>query len=511
MRRTILSAAVVCLVVSLLLSLNPPGRAQAQKARADANLLLSVPHSEFFWWSPDGKTLAVAVMNTETETGGLLLYDAVSAKPRAEIKNEAPSSSAGVYFTPDGRTLIAHEGRVALYDAGDSRRLREFGQGTEPINLYRKIFVPVEEETRDYTGQTTTTLKQPSNEDELKELPTRYLSGRVVSPNGKSLLVRGREGAAQVYDLTTGRLQFTLERAPDAPPKKKERGSGEALGEFSPDGKLILTTHRNRKPRLWNAETGALVADLGPQSDRVIGARFSSDGKFVATSTFGDGVVKIWEAATGKLKHTIGSDKDRNYFAAWNPANNTFVTKTLKWEVNIWDAETGALVARLDNKAAKEKFDHNLTFVYSPDGKILVTEGRGLANFWSVVTLRKKVPIIAYLWDAATGKFIAPLRDTKKRRMVIKNEYEFFWSPAGDHLVTSGVAVQVWSRGGELLQGFDINAEGRASLSPDGKLLAFLSSDYGLGAAMADVAKLFIGKLPKLPTTQTHVWQIAKN
>ena len=225
MRRTVLPAAVVCLVVSLLLSLNPTGRAQAQKAAT--NLLLSIPDSQAFWWSPDGKTLAVSVLNVETKSGGLVLYDVALGKPRAEIKNMVTDAQAAGSFTPDGRTFILHTDRVRLYDAADGKLLREFGQGTEPIKLYRKIFVPVEKETRNSdTGEYSTTTEYPSDKEELQELPTRYLSDRVVSPDGKSLLVRAPEGKAQVYDLGTGELKFAFAMCPTKPPKLRTVLSG---------------------------------------------------------------------------------------------------------------------------------------------------------------------------------------------------------------------------------------------------------------------------------------------
>lgn len=515
MRRTLFTAAAACLLVSLLLWLNSTGLAQQPAAKP----LQAIPDSYSFWWAPDGKTLAVLVLNAEKKTGGIVLYDAASGKARAEMKDGGPSSFSGVglSFTPDGRALISHSDRVRLYDAADGRLLREFAPGTEPINYYRRIFTG--REISSYgpdTYQNDSYTEPPSDEDELMELPTRNLSDRVVSPDGKSLLVRAakKDGRAQVFDLGTGELKFTLEPLPDPGSKKKGEGYGEALGEFSPDGKLILTTHRNSTPRVWDAGTGKLVADLAPHTDRVMGASFSADGRLVATTSFNDGVVRIWEAATGKLLHAVGSKQDRNYFAAWNPAHNSFVTKTRKWEVNIWDAGTGKLLARLDEKAAKEKFDETLAFVYSPDGGLLLTQARNDHSFLANLGVKGgKRRTIAHLWDARTGAFVATLHDNKPRNPSNYRHDKFFWSPAGDTLITAGASIKVWSRRGELVRELEGNAVMRAGLSADGRLLAVMGDEV-FGNIWKDfgmVAKILVGKLPKFKAPETHVWQVEDN
>ncbi|HWS98749.1 MAG TPA: WD40 repeat domain-containing protein [Pyrinomonadaceae bacterium] len=515
MRRRIFSVTAAGLVVSLLVSLLPSGRAQATKVTT--KLLHSIPDSSSHRWSPDNRTLATA-----TQLAGgrnlIVLYDMASGKPRADVRDEgAGPLPASLSFTPDARALIVHTDRVRLYDASDGRLLRQFAEATQPITYYDRIFKPERKTTFDSdpgSGYESTYTDYPSDEEVLKELPTQYVEeSRGISPDGKSLLVRAAEGKAQVYDLGTGELRFTLEPVPDAGVKKGQKGYGDALGEFSPDGKLILTTHRNRTPRLWNAATGALVADLAPQPGVVIGARFSADGKFIATTSFDQGVVKIWDAATGKLRHTVGSDKDRNYFAAWSPASNSFVTKTRKWEVNIWDAETGALVARLDGKAVKEKFEDNLTFLYSPDGRLLLTKARHPGSFWGALGARGKPKLIAHLWDARTGALVASLRDNKARSPRDYRHDKFFWGPAGDFVITAGATVKIWDRRGALVEELEGNALTAASLSGDRKLLAVTNNplDFSLGTTLLLTARAVVGKLPTFEPPNTNVWRIENN
>ena len=458
-----------------------------------------------YWWSPDSKIFAVKYVG-KTSKVTVSLYDAATGKARAVIQVDGSPTENGVYFTPDGGALVIHTDRVRLYDMADGKLLREFAEGTAPINFYYKIFQGHTETSVDSDGKSYESYRPPSNKEELMELPTKYISDRIISPDGTSLLARAKEGKAQVYDLGTGVLKFTLE--PFITGGNKKDVARDALGEFSPDGRLIVTSHSNATPRLWSASTGDLIADLGSQSDTVFGVRFSHDGRFVATSSF-KGVVKVWDATTGKPLHTIGSKKEPIYFAAWNPTNNSFVAKSHNWKVSVWNAETGELVCALNEKAIKEEFDKNLTFVYSPDGKMLLTKARNVIGLRSMMPFGYKLRLIAHLWDAQTGSLIASLRDNKSRPAELYYDDNFFWGSAGDFLITTGASVKIWYRRGELMQELDANALTSAAISPDGKLLAIMDGrpdTFRSGLGM--VAKILVGKLTKFAPPKTYVWQL---
>src|SRR5215831_10039327 len=267
----------------------------AQSPKVTAKLVHTITDgASYYWWSPDSKILALKYVDNSYKVT-VSLYDAATGEARAVIQAEGLPTEKGVYFTPNSSALVIHTDRVRLYDTADGKLLREFAEGTTPINLYYKIFGPetVPSATTNADGQIECVeqTRWPSNEEELMELPTQYISDRIISPDGTSLLARAKEGKAQVYDLGTGGLKFTLEPFITAGNKKDRAGN--ALGEFSPDGRLIVTSHGNAAPRLWSASTGDLIADLGPQSDTVFGVRFSHDSRFVATSSF-KGVGKSW-------------------------------------------------------------------------------------------------------------------------------------------------------------------------------------------------------------------------
>jgi dipeptidyl aminopeptidase/acylaminoacyl peptidase len=67
-----------------------------------------------------------------------------------------------------------------------------------------------------------------------------------------------------------------------------------AGARFSPDGRLVATISHDRTARLWDTETGLPVSEPLPHLVRVESAAFSPDGRWLATGTAG-GSVHLWE------------------------------------------------------------------------------------------------------------------------------------------------------------------------------------------------------------------------
>jgi len=67
---------------------------------------------------------------------------------------------------------------------------------------------------------------------------------------------------------------------------------------YSPDGTRVVTGCYDGKGRLWDADSGRLVAEL-PHKDYVNRALFTPDGKVIVTAS-ADKTLRLWDGATGR-------------------------------------------------------------------------------------------------------------------------------------------------------------------------------------------------------------------
>jgi WD40 repeat protein len=100
----------------------------------------------------------------------------------------------------------------------------------------------------------------------------RGVSRVAFSPGGALIAAAGRDGAARIWHVATGKLSHAL------------KGSRLPVTDvaFSPDGRLLLTT--GLIVRTWDARSGAPLHTLVGHTGPVSGGAFSSDGRWIVTA-----------------------------------------------------------------------------------------------------------------------------------------------------------------------------------------------------------------------------------
>lgn len=221
------------------------------------------PDGRWVAFAPDGKTLLAGGPR------GATWWDpaagqAVRTFPR--VASDALRPAPG-RLTPDGKTLVVHNGFALLRWRADTGR---------PLFPEQDVGHAAE------------------------------VNGLGVSPDGKLVATRGEDGRVRVWDFATGR---ELWRAP------AQRSDVPYLG-FSPDGKhLYVPGPEPGEVTKHDAATGkaALVFKVDPEEPRPNGrnsARLSADGKTLfglsgAVQEGRPGLLTTWDAATGERVRTV--------------------------------------------------------------------------------------------------------------------------------------------------------------------------------------------------------------
>lgn len=187
------------------------------------------------------------------------------------------------------------------------------------------------------------------------------------TPDSNALLTVEQEGGMKLWDLETGTLRGQVA------PKGHLEGYMKGF-EFSPDGRTLATFSAG-DTRLWNMKTAELLFKL-PKSEGT-DVNFSPDGRWLATASNDKQTAgKIWNVETGELKLTLPPIGYKTASVIFNP-DGTILATTNDKGVMLWDAQSGTLLARLD--------EARYPVAFRRDGRTLVTGGRNdTALLWRV-------------------------------------------------------------------------------------------------------------------------------
>jgi WD40 repeat protein/serine/threonine protein kinase len=174
---------------------------------------------------------------------------------------------------------------------------------------------------------------------------------------------------------------------------------------WSPDGSRVASAGDDQVVRVWDAATGAAVAELR-HSQRVWRLLFSGDGRRLVTlsgaslSGMQPTEVRIWDVAAGRaltppLPHVGWDPGDRTGSglagASLSPDGSRLLTRTDIRTVQVWDAATGAAVG-----GPWRHEQQPILACFGPDGRTAYT-----VTAWEP-ELRA--------WDAVRGGSLGPVR-----------------------------------------------------------------------------------------------------
>jgi len=312
--------------------------------------------------SRNGKTLMIGDKHT------IWLFD---LQTEQEIRHfEDDTRFVGDYdLSLDGKYLLRgdRDGTVRLFDVQSGVELRHF-DGL-PNDANHVLFSPDDRYVFTTPERTIAAVWNMQTGQQITRFVghTDAVYPMALSPDGKYLLTASNDSTARLWDIATGQevRQFI-----------GHTGSVWSAA-YSPDGTLILTGGIDRTPRLWDAATGKELYRLTGANGPVYGLAFSPDGKSLVTG--GDGpFARLWSLPGNSSPHVLRGHSDDVNSVAVSPDGAYFVTASTDGTAKIWEAQTGILAKTLMGKGT-----YGYPPIFSPDGKLLLTNNGTEGDLWS--------------------------------------------------------------------------------------------------------------------------------
>ncbi|HVM31609.1 MAG TPA: protein kinase [bacterium] len=396
-------------------------------------------------FSPDGSKIFAGTADHQ-----LLLWDAQTGAPLGKSLWHGSAVTAAA-FGPGGKTIItgAQDGLARFWDLsdpGDSKTTLAWkSPGRERLKGLENHAVLSHDGGRllTYGGKSACLWDAVSGKPEGDPLVVEGpITRALFSPDDSRALLCDMSREARLFTLSDGSSKVLA-----------QAGAARA-GDFSADGKWVLTGGDDKNLRLWDADSGAPRGKPLDTGFKIEKAFFSPDAKRVAVLGAG-GALKVYGVPPGEKPLLSIGHKVRA--AAFSPDSRWVVTAEGS-DANLWDVSSGKKV---------KSFAHG----HALSGVLFSPKGDRVASLGSDGTAR--------LWDVATGKpagnplqHAGPLQD-------------WAFSPGGQALVLAyqDGGWQVWDAktgepiGDETQEGLLIVELG---FSPDGKTLRLLDKKGGL-------------------------------
>jgi non-specific serine/threonine protein kinase len=224
---------------------------------------------------------------------------------------------------------------------------------------------------------------------------------------------------------------------------------------LSGDRHLVASGNFDGMVRLWEAAGGRLLATLQGHTGTVWGVALSGDGQLVASGGF-DGMAKLWDAPSGLLLATLRGHMRGVEDVALSRDGRLLASGSQDGMVRLWETATGRLLATLEGHTGGV-----LGVALSADGQLLASGG---------------MDKMVRLWESSSGRVLATLRGHSAGVPSV--------ALSGDgRLLASGSfdgTIRLWeTTSGRLLAILEGHTAGvlGVALSADGQLLASSSYD----------------------------------
>ena len=206
-----------------------------------------------------------------------------------------------------------------------------------------------------------------------------WIDSLAFDPSGHNVIwVDSGQGVANIADARTGVIRKS----------RPMLCGGIPHVAWSPDGRTIAVQNANEPTldildaqslepvRQWKHGHSAGVASVA----------FSPDSRRILTASE-DGIVRVWDAATGRRLHDLVGHGNHVLCAVYSPDNKRIASGGRDQNIRIWDAETFEQVARLGGHD-----DYVLSLAWRADSQQLISgSGDYTVRIWDTVPIKDRM------------------------------------------------------------------------------------------------------------------------
>jgi WD40 repeat protein/tRNA A-37 threonylcarbamoyl transferase component Bud32 len=395
-------------------------------------------------FSPEGNWIATA-----TADRLIRVWDATGKETLHITSHAGDVHVNGLAFSPDGRRIAGASGdrTVRVWDRTTGQQIEVLKGHTETVLCV--AFNPDGESLASGDGKGNLNLWQPAfDKGALVCTHNTDVHGVTFSPDGKRLVTAA---GITCWNPATGEQELRF---------KGDMHDGVFAIAYSPDGQHVASGHHDGMVKTWDAATGKECQAFKGHTGTVYAVAFSPDGKRLASASH-DETVRVWDTANERepvifKKHGNPANSGMVFSVAFSPDGRCLASGDQTGQLMVWNATSGEIIfSRL--------LDNEMVFgvAFSPDGKWLAS-----ASSNETITL----------FDAASGKRVCTLKGHNNWVTCIAFSADSRRLVSGSKDGTAKVWDLVSQQEILSLNGHRAGVVGVA-FSPDGKRIASTSED----------------------------------
>jgi mono/diheme cytochrome c family protein/Tol biopolymer transport system component len=292
-------------------------------------------------FSPDGKTLAVSGYRE------ILLHKADGSGPISRLVGMSERLNS-IAYSPDGNTLIAaggtpaRFGEVQIWDSATAKLKHSITLTTDTV--FGASVSPDGKQVVVGGADNSVRLIDIASGKELRKLGNHenWVLGTVFGVDGKRVVSVGRDQAAKLSDTATGEFLENVNLL---------RGELAAVAR-DPKKDVVVIGGQDRVPYIYLmdrpkvmkiADDTTLLRKLPRQDGAIAALAWSPDAKMIAVGGMGL-QVNIYNPETGALLASCKGPQAGTYAVAFSPAGDRLATGGFDGHVRIYNAVTGELL-----------------------------------------------------------------------------------------------------------------------------------------------------------------------